>query len=382
MDNFSLFAANAIILFVFAAAFYATWLEQPDARYWKSWAVANLLLGVSLIFFMAEPHLPASVIVVAPNGLLILGFTLRWCGAREFAGREMPLGYAVAPFACFAALCAVPWFIASYGAVYTVVNLILAILALGTAAEFFRDRRDGLLSRYGLVFSYSLMGLSFALRVLQGILEGNEMAYQLPDDMMLVLHLVVALVYTSSSGAFSLTIAYERNAAEQREAALRDPLTGVYNRRDFENRLHTLLEDDKAPRFAIVQFDIDHFKQVNDRFGHAAGDKALRLCASAIRDALRPQDCLARLGGEEFAALLVDIEREEAARIADRVREAVSAIALDVTEDGYRLTVSAGIYHAGSSHPDFDAVMKIADDCLYLAKNRGRDRIELSPAAA
>ena len=374
LDSFTLFGANVVVLAVMAAAFAVAGRGRTAERHWNSWLIGNLVLAVALVVFMYERHLPDIVVVTVPNGLLVAGFGLRWLAARQFSGRPDVLYLALAPSALFIVLSLTPAVFGSYAAVYTITNILLASIAGATALEFWRDRQDGLPSRYGLVFAYGVMAASFAARVLQGMLAGDGMERRLPDDLMLDIHLAIALVHTVASGAFALSVAYERSAQGLRNAAMRDPLTGLFNRRAFEAQCEERLAGNLGGDFAVVFFDIDNFKLVNDRYGHAAGDQAIRRCAGIAEAAMRPGDFIARIGGEEFAAILSDVSAEDAYSRIDSIRREVSSSAILPGKD--ILTVSAGICHSSSGFRDFDGLMKLADRGLYKAKHLGRNRVE------
>ena len=161
-----------------------------------------------------------------------------------------------------------------------------------------------------------------------------------------------------------------------------DPLTGVSNRRQvFElgQRLMTRCHQDGRP-YAMLLLDLDGFKQVNDRFGHAAGDAALRSITQALRRHLRPGDHIGRYGGEEFAVILPGADAMEARTVAERLRTAVAAVAPDWAPNAAPLTLSGGIAFATPERSDFSQLLARADQALYRAKNAGRNRIEVAPA--
>ena len=162
-----------------------------------------------------------------------------------------------------------------------------------------------------------------------------------------------------------------------------DSLTGVPNRRhliDMGQRLMLRCYQDGRP-YAMLLLDLDGFKQVNDRYGHAAGDRALCAVSQALRRCLRPGDHLGRYGGEEFAVLLPDTDAAEAALVAERLRATVAALEPDWAPPGApQLTLSGGIAFATTGRTDFSQLMVRADQALYRAKNSGRNRIEMAPA--
>ena len=127
-----------------------------------------------------------------------------------------------------------------------------------------------------------------------------------------------------------------------------------------------------------MMVDVDHFKQVNDQHGHGAGDRLLVSIAQTMARALRPDDVLGRMGGEEFAAVLPGVSPTEAQAIAERVRSAVERQALDATQGGpQRATVSIGLVHSATlgAEADMDTLLLAADTALYRAKAEGRNRV-------
>lgn len=122
--------------------------------------------------------------------------------------------------------------------------------------------------------------------------------------------------------------------------------------------------------------DIDHFKQVNDQFGHDAGDRTLQFLASQMRKVARASDVLCRSGGEEFMMLLPDTELEDAARVAERLRRLMEE---SVTTAGRPVTLSFGVAHYPQTNSFPEKVLKAADEALYRAKEQGRNRVELAP---
>jgi len=168
----------------------------------------------------------------------------------------------------------------------------------------------------------------------------------------------------------------ERKQAEHqlREYAERDALTGVFNRRKFYEVLEQ--EKERAVRYArslsLIMFDIDHFKAVNDTYGHAAGDTVLKATASVVADHIRKADVLGRIGGEEFAVAATETTAESALVLAEKIR---CAIEMTVHEHTGKITVSIGVstYDNGLTLDEF---FRRADKALYAAKNNGRNRVE------
>ncbi len=172
---------------------------------------------------------------------------------------------------------------------------------------------------------------------------------------------------------------YRRKMEEElNRLANTDGLTGLANRRQFLSRLKQRWEqfrDSRGSAFSVVMIDIDHFKAINDRYGHA-GDQVLTELASTLVSVLRPQDHSARLGGEEFAILLDQQSAEDVRGVADRLRQRIEALQIELAGEVVRLTVSMGIAHADALDSTHEALLIRADNALYRAKHRGRNLVE------
>jgi diguanylate cyclase (GGDEF)-like protein len=171
----------------------------------------------------------------------------------------------------------------------------------------------------------------------------------------------------------------ERLLVQLSKAADTDVLTGLLNRRGFNRRLREELQ--RAGRgehaLALVVADLDRFKALNDRFGHPAGDEALRRVSALLGDAKRDSDTMARIGGEEFALVLPYTDRAGSQAMAERIRTTIRA---EFAEDGVALTASFGIAVYPDDGDTQDLLMRAADAALYAAKDLGRDRIGTPPA--
>jgi diguanylate cyclase (GGDEF)-like protein len=181
-----------------------------------------------------------------------------------------------------------------------------------------------------------------------------------------------------------LAVRHILNARRFRSLALTDELTRLPNRR----RILTLAGDQvRAARqsgtvFSLIGLDIDHFKRINDIYGHDIGDQVLQRVAQTCRAALRQNDRIGRIGGEEFIAVLPRTQPAAALEVAQRLRAAVEALDCADLDPSLRVTISLGVAEWRCLDPDLAAVAKRADDSLYSAKQNGRNRVELSAATA
>lgn len=168
---------------------------------------------------------------------------------------------------------------------------------------------------------------------------------------------------------------------EQKLVALNliDALTGVNNRRSLETNLQE--EVDRHKRYghplSLIMFDIDHFKQINDTYGHQCGDSILQAIATLISSSIRKEDTLARYGGEEFCCLLPETTLEAAMILAERFRKKIADHLFLCQEDSVHVTISLGVSTMSSKTTTPELLLKNADDGMYAAKNKGRNRIEV-----
>lgn len=165
------------------------------------------------------------------------------------------------------------------------------------------------------------------------------------------------------------------------DSALRDPLTQVYNKRYFENRLTSELRYARrhGTPLALLLIDLDRFKEVNDSRGHLAGDKALVTVAAHVQSTIRNEDVFSRIGGEEFAIISRGIRRDQAELFAERLRAQIAELEIVHDETRFRMTTSIGIATLPENDcDDSQELVEAADRALYAAKDAGRDRVALA----
>jgi diguanylate cyclase (GGDEF)-like protein len=193
-----------------------------------------------------------------------------------------------------------------------------------------------------------------------------------------------------TSTTLKFSIADELEAAVQRklvEAALREPLTGLYNRRHFQERFaaEVAVAHRHSRPLSLLMIDVDHFKRVNDRYGHLAGDEVLKTVARALAQGIRIEDILARFGGEEFVVLAREAAAPEAMAVAERLRQLVE-VAQTRWESGHDVpvgigvTVSVGVAQLAPGETERD-LFENADNACYRAKKSGRNRVVMAGAA-
>lgn len=220
---------------------------------------------------------------------------------------------------------------------------------------------------------YSLGGLAFILRVcLLTLRDEHELLMEVAEPL-LYLFATTATIY--GCFGFLLVILRRRTQRLVRET-LQDSLTGTLNRRGLDEALLQLQQGMPLyPCVAMAMLDVDHFKQVNDQYGHAAGDEVLRRLAQFFRQSLRTQDVFARYGGEEFCILMPGASLTDAHRKLDQLREAFAAEPLLAHEPALRCTFSVGLVCWDDVEVNPEKLLHQADDLLYQAKRAGRNRV-------
>jgi two-component system cell cycle response regulator len=165
------------------------------------------------------------------------------------------------------------------------------------------------------------------------------------------------------------------------EMALTDPLTGCYNQRYLMRHLRGLMAAGQPNGIAVMMLDIDHFKSINDRWGHPVGDQALRAIAEVLRKRIRVFDSIARYGGEEFAVVMPGTDMPDALSAAERLRSSIAELVF-MPEPGLRhqITVSVGMVCTHEPGITGEQLLAAADIALYRAKRGGRNRVELAEA--
>lgn len=233
--------------------------------------------------------------------------------------------------------------------------------------------------RYG-VFITSLLVVFFTIWTTQMAVSGVVPVLVGPADLhgLMSLRLAIASIALAPLIISSVMTAEARMLARWRSMADSDSLTGVFNSRGFYREARMLLRTLKAGRqsVAALMVDLDFFKQVNDTYGHGAGDGALIVAAGLLRQGLREGDVCGRLGGEEFGVLLSDSTLQEAQAIAERIRASLEACQIPIEGRApIRLTASFGVSFADPAPSELPPLMHAADRALYQAKRDGRNRV-------
>ena len=257
--------------------------------------------------------------------------------------------------------------------------LAVTLLGLNFAALHLARSRLRLIA----VLTWATASLGFALHVRIGINPN------LPDELIVwscyTVLLVIALFVADQVASLreeltGRTWELERALAQVRDMAMRDDLTGLYNRRQLMEYLYRqkALADRGTLAFALCYVDLDHFKRVNDLFGHQQGDDVLKAFADIARKVVREEDFVARIGGEEFVLVLTNANLADAVQVSNRLRRQTQLMMIDPKAPDFAVTASVGVA-AYRAREAVEQLMSRADAAMYAAKIQGRNRVVVAP---
>jgi diguanylate cyclase (GGDEF)-like protein len=375
LDVTTLFIIATCITSLLGLLLLSAWAqERIRALAW--WGTAYLVGGFSVAIWSVENLISPPLPPGAANTLLFVACGMIWSAARIFHGRRVLWTAMSAGAIIWLIACMVPDLAQWATARIVLSSLIVSSYTFLTAAELWRERRKTLLRRWPAIFVPILHGAVFLFPIpLASLLPEERGIVSLASGWIAVFALETML-YVVGTAFIVLVLAKERTVRIQKDAASTDELTGVLNRRGFFAAAHQLVARQARKRepVSVLMFDLDRFKSINDRYGHAVGDEALRVFAATASGNLRASDVVARFGGEEFVAMLPG-SLADARAAAERVRLAFQAAAGIVAERPLAATVSIGAASAELC-ADIAALIAAADGALYRAKANGRNRVE------
>src|SRR5262249_1982928 len=348
--------------------------ERIRALAW--WGTAYLVGGFSVAIWSVENLISPPLPPGTANALLFVACGMIWSAARLFHGRPVLWGAMCAGAVVWLVACMIPDFAQWAWARIVLSSVIVAAYTFLTAAELWRERRKTLLRRWPAIFVPILHGCVFLFPIpLASLLPSDGGMVSLASGWIAIFTLETML-YVVGTAFIVRVLAKERTVRIARDAASTDELTGILNRRAFFAAAQQLVarQAKKGEPVSVLMFDLDHFKSINDRFGHPVGDAALQLFATVASTTLRATDIVARFGGEEFIAMLPG-SLADASAAAERVRMAFQAAASTVANCPVAATVSIGAASAPLC-ADVATLLAAADRALYQAKANGRNRVE------
>ena len=350
--------------------FFGTQENFPALRWWGT---AYLLGAVSVALSTLAGNMLGAMLSLALNAVGFAACGMVWNAARVFHGRKPNLpGLLLGAMVWVAAVMTLK---PEASAIRFMIGAaIVAIYATLTAAQLWSERRKTLQRRWPAIVVPVLHGFVLMLPILLGgLLRPHDAAFV--GSIWVTVFSIELVLYAVATVFVIFMLVSERVVTAHKTAASTDPLTGMFNRRGFAEATSRVIEREaNAGRpVTVLIFDLDHFKSINDRFGHSAGDEILKLFATVVLSTLRITDLSGRVGGEEFAALL-PCPLEEGVIAAERVREAFADSGIVVEDGPVDTTVSIGVA-GGPAGTELEVLLAAADSALYQAKRNGRNRV-------
>lgn len=343
------------------------------------WATAMFSLSCGLGLITLRGYIPAELSIILANSMIILGVTLLWYGIRQYVGLSLftwnyvlgTLCVGVTAYGCYYFSAITP----SVSIRITLTNILLAVPCMQLCHDLLKYSNR----KFGKLLS-ATYGITAILLILRGILalQTTSVASFLLSGWLTTSFLLWA-IFLMLSTTFNLImlLVEDQNSSLARQAH-EDPLTGLLNRR----ALHEMAPNNffrvqgKNTSLALLMLDLDHFKHINDTFGHTTGDELLQHFSNQVSKCLQASDLMFRIGGEEFLIIAPNTSPKLAIDLAERIRTRVEKNPLINTTNAVPHTVSIGCTTACETDGCFRTALNRADTALYAAKGQGRNCVE------
>ena len=362
------FAAVCIVGFL-GLLLITTWLRQRDVKALAWWGSAYLI-GAAAIALWGAPDPRIKLPPELSEALIFIACGMVWNGVRLFHGRRLwPLA-AFAGAISWLILCRLPGLEAGSQARIGAGAIVVAIYRFFIAWELSRERRKSFYSRTAAILVPCLYAGTFLIPL--------GMRAFLPETFgahWLTAFALESTIYAIGTAFIVLLMVKDHHVHYYRKAATTDGLTGLLNRRAFIEAATKMqaAQGARGEAVTLLMFDLDKFKSINDRFGHATGDSVLKVFAQTVQSSTRASDIVARLGGEEFVAMVPET-MDGACHVAERLRANFEEAGVTVDNIAIGATVSIGLATSYRATADIDALLLRADEALYRAKHEGRNR--------
>jgi len=379
-DIFTLIAVLALTHLLSTTSLAVVWYVNKSMPGVREWTIGRLLGTIAMIVVAMRVHIPLEWSVIVGTGLLMIGYYVLLIGFRDFMGRK-PYSHTpfILLFIVFVLLMA--YFVipennlparAILATAYTLLYSLLVVRSVwprkNEGVRISCKLMAGLFALHG-VFYLVILILTFA-----DLSGSNFMESSLGTQSILI----EGIAFSVLTGMTYITMTTEHLQQDLKRQAMIDPLTGTYNRRAFYSLAeHAFARQRRGEdELSLICLDLDHFKKVNDSWGHSIGDQVLKAVVDVISDCKREQDVLARFGGEEFIILMPSTPQKEAVLLAERIRHSIAQAPINTGTQALSLTVSLGVASIDKkTTPRIDTLIANADEALYLAKQGGRNGV-------
>jgi len=373
--------------FLMAVAMMGIYLAGMRERCLIDWTWSGLATGggflIGHLLQTVEVPVPTWTVATLANALIALGHGMLLIGVQRYLGRRCWTGLV---FAAVAAMLVSGFVfpelretlrlrVIFHSGWYALVDTYAGILLV-------RGARSEMRRFHWMVAAVLLSYAAFLWMRIGYATLSTTLTTSFVQDPFQAATFLFAMMFGFGIAITLTLMMFREKQVELLGLAESDPLTGMHNRLSMDKAVAREIEIVRRDRsvLGVMILDIDHFKAINDEYGHAVGDRALQEVAGRIRDEIRGDDKVFRYGGEEFMLLLPGSGGERLTAVAERLRQAVARSSLRVGDKAVPISASVGATEFRFNHESWETCLKRADDAMYRAKRQGRDRIELAPA--
>ncbi|AEQ52278.1 GGDEF domain-containing protein [Pelagibacterium halotolerans] len=358
----------------------SSWLRERGSIFLLTWAACIAIIIAAIVAFSVFHNTVNVLHSMLAGVLLTSAFAISYGGFTQFStGR-----FETARVALLGVVSAAPIIVSGAlgfdGLSFVFINLMSALLLGFCGYQYWTVRAESPGPITAIAALHWMLTASYVFCVVAVALETPlYLNGRVPDNWAEALNLMVSVIALTGIGGLFVTVHQERISRRHRDASLIDPLTGLSNRRALFERFS---EGHVPQGTGLVVLDLDDFKGLNDRHGHAFGDTVLRSFARLLVENCRGEDMAVRLGGEEFVLVLPGSSTTQALALAERVRSAMGRMIHTADAQPVTCTVSAGVAVAERPGLSLDSLIRKADNALYLSKRSGRNRVSQTTSTA
>ncbi len=352
------------------AALFVDWAQNREVSALALWGLVNILAAAGIFCLALGPALGQPFWTFIGGTLLVMAPGLMWKGARAFDAKPAPLFVALLGMVVAGLASRVPGLQDIAGSLRLAMS---AVYLFAAAIVMWLGREERLTARWPFIVVIVVHATAEAVGAYSTFVGSINQDQVAPAMSVFGFIHFESIVFAIGTTVLAVALVKERNEAATRMAANIDPLTGIANRGAFVESGKRIIERcrrEGAP-VSVMMFDLDRFKAVNDTYGHAAGDAVIRKFGEVAAAALRPNDALGRLGGEEFAVAMPGSSVEAAAARAERIRASFAENCRHVGDNRVNATVSCGVSASVNGEYALSALLEYADIALYRAKAEG-----------
>ena len=376
LDTNTLIIVTAITLILTSGAILISWQINRQIVGAKHWSLGYLLLASGILLQATQEYLNPLISIGLANHIIVSGFYFTWMGSRVFQGRPLlPVRhFIILHLALFMMLVLLKLESSGLADRTILMSAILGVLSLLIASELLRNNSQKNLSATITGTVFVLLSIAFIARGIsvEILPERGNMVTAGKHSHITYLFAIIFNIPIAFGFIIMLTEQLENRL---QKLANTDFLTGLHSRRAIVNTADRLISrSNRSSSFtSLVMMDLDHFKNINDTYGHQAGDALLSHFAEVMRQCFRPDDLIGRMGGEEFIAILTNTRFSDAIDAAERLRATFEKESVPFNGQHISATVSIGIATTEHGAETFNQLFKEADKALYHAKGTGRN---------